>query len=135
MVDIALTTEIIGRDSVGNIQEEAFRKIRSEAHKTYDSANSVTVPNGASDSDVTSLAGGSDLFVNVPRAAIIEVFSDVDVSMKFRTEGNIPIATASLGPINVRGNTLRTITQIADTTALFFSNASGGPATIEVLIT
>ncbi len=134
MADISTLTQIAGRKSIGNIQEEAARKVRSEANRFYDSANTITIPNGTTDADITSMAGASGLFVNVPNAAIIEIYTNANISIKVRTVGNAATAVASLHPINVRANTLRTLTQIADVTAIYVSNSSGGAATAECLL-
>jgi hypothetical protein len=135
MADIDLKTEIAGRHSVGNIQEEAYRKMRSEVNRWYDSATAITVPNASADVDIISFAGGSGLFTNVPIASIIEIYTNANISIKLRTQGNTATATASLHSINIRANTLRTLTQVADVTAIYVSNASGGAATVECLLT
>ena len=135
MADISALTGIQGRKSVGNANEEANRKIRSEVNRFYDSATAITVPNASSDVDIIGLAGGSGLFTNVPAAAIIEIYTNANISIKLRTQGNTATAVASLHSINIRANTLRTLTQVADVTAIYVSNASGGAATVECLLT
>lgn len=135
MPDIATTTQIQGRQSVGNIQEEAFRKIRTEVNRFYDSANAITVPNATADANITAMVGAGGLFTNVPIASIIEIYSNANISVKFRTQGNVATAVASLNPVNIRANTLRTLTQIADVTAIYVSNSSGAGATVEVILT
>ena len=135
MADISNLTEIQGRPSNGNAQEEAFRKLRSEVNRQYDSAVSITIPNATVDAIVTSMAGASALFVNVTRANVVEIYTNANISIKLRTLGNIGTALGNLHPINVRANTLRTLTQIADVTAIYVSNSSGGAATAEVLLT
>jgi hypothetical protein len=135
MADIATTTQIQGRRSIGNIAEEMGRKVRSEANRVYDSANAITVPNGSADVDLISLVGASTLFTRVPYAAICEIYTNANISIKIATEAAPTALPATLDPINIRANTLRTLTQVADIVKIYVSNSSGGAATVEVLLT
>lgn len=130
MADLA-NTQIQGRQSNGNAQEEAARKLRSESSGLYShgTANVVTgQTNRAWSTD------DSDFFTQHEGDLVnfFEIFSDQAITIAVRTRQNAAIATASLDDINVRANTLRTINFISDITEIYITNSSGNTAAIEI---
>lgn len=132
-VQISASVEVEGRYSNGNAREEADRIVRSGKSGIY-SAVQTTIANAQTNTDITTLTGASALFTALQgsRANFIDFYTDQDLTIKVRTRQNAGIATASLPTIKLRANTLRTITWLADITAIYISNASGNTANIDV---
>lgn len=133
MAETANGTEIIGRYSNGNAQEEADRAIRSSKSGIYSTVQ-TTIATAQTNTDVTTLTSASGLFTALQQsvANFIDFFTDQDLTIKVRTKQNAAIATASLPSIKLRANTLRTISWLADITAMYITNASGSTANIDI---
>lgn len=126
--------EVRGRASGGNSAVEAARVI-SSSKSGYYTAFSGSVSNGASDTAMTSLTGGSDFFTPLPdsKANFIEIYSNADIKIKVRTLQNAGTAIGALKQITIRSNVTKTIDYIAEITQIYFSNTSGGAASIDIV--
>lgn len=125
-------TDVRGRSS-GHTPSEANRIIASRKSGDY-TALQTTVSDGAADTSVADLVGGSDFLspLGASRANYFEIYSDKDVYVKFRTVQNKATATASLKSVKIRANTTRVVDWIADVTAVYVSNSSGATANIDL---
>jgi len=130
MVDLA-NTAIQGRQSNGNAQEEAARKLRSESSGLY-SHDTQTVNTGQTDLTWSSLSSAFFTDLEGDVVNFVEIFSPQAITVAFRTKQNAAIAAASLGHIEVRANTLRTFDYISDVTEILFTNASGTNSAVQV---
>jgi len=130
MPDLA-DTQIQGRQSNGNAQEEAARKLRSESSGLY-SHGTATIATAQTNRAWST--DDADFFTQHEGNLVnfFEIFSDAAITIAVRTRQNAAIATATLDDINIRANTLRTFDFISDITEIFITNASGGNAAVEI---
>ena len=136
MADIKSSSEIRGRVSPGNVQEEAFRAIRSRFSGVV-AGGAGTVATGQTDKALSSVTGYTTFFTTLEGAVCnyVEIYSDVLITVAFATKKSVAdgIATASLPHIKVYANTLRKFDYIADITEIFISNASGSTSNLDVI--
>src|SRR3990172_6217269 len=128
------TDQIKGRYSDGNAPSEAFRVLRSQKSGYY-SGLETTIATGQTNVAFTSLVGASDFFSGLPNgmANYFEIYSDVDITIRFRTFQNSDILTADLKPIKIIGNSYRTISFLADVSEFYITNKSGSTANVEAV--
>ena len=128
-----MASEVRGRMSGGQSSVEAARIAASAKSGLYTSLE-TTVSDGAADTALTALVGGSGFFspLSASVANWIEIHTDKTISLKFRTRHNSATATASLKSVKIRANTTRTIDWIAEVTEIYVSNSSGGTATFDI---
>lgn len=124
------------RNATPNFRLEADR-VQASQKGDLIAALQTTVSNGASDTSITALVGGSDFFdpLDGGVANFIELNSSQELTMRIRTTGNAAVATADLKPIKIRRNITKTIDYIADITDIFFSNSSGSTANLDIVST
>lgn len=136
MTDIKNSSEVRGRVSNGNAQEEAFRSIRSKFSGCV-SGGVGTVATGQTDKALSTVSGYTAFFANLEGsvANYVEIYSDVQITVAFQTRKSVAdgIATANLAHIKIYANTLRSFEYIADITEIFITNASGATSNIDVV--
>jgi hypothetical protein len=131
MGEIALGREVQGRAHAGNYAEQMARILASTKSGIYN-CDVQNLNTGTTNTTWTSLSASYWGGLELSRAVFVEIFSTQAITVKFRTLQNAATAYASLPSIPIRANTLRTFDYIADVTELYFSNASGSTASIEV---
>ena len=91
----------------------------------YDFVNSFTVANGISDFDLDTQQ--SDSFKNVPKAWLVIIWTDQDISIKLNSTSNPSISVpAGESPFEFRN--------IIAVTNIYITNASGDTANIKVML-
>lgn len=126
--------EVRGRTSSGNAAVEAAHVTRSSKSGYY-TGLSTTIPDAASDTVFTALTGASTFFTPLPdsRANWMEIYSDQNITVKFKTRQNQATTVGNLKSVKIRANTTKVISWLAEITELYVSNASGSTANIDLL--
>lgn len=135
---VSTLKEVVGRESTGNMFEEAARVERSKKSRFYTSTEGTyTVATGQTNRALTT--DKAAFFTALGESAVanmLEVYSDQQITLRIRTKGHGAVAdtpTANLPGVLVRANTLRVIDFIADITEIYVTNASGSTANIEMV--
>ena len=135
MADVKNTSEIHGRVSPGNAQEEAHKALRSRFSALV-SGGVGTVATGQTDKALSAVTGYTTFFTTLEGAVCnyVEIFSDVLITVAFATKKSVAdsIATNALPHIKVYANTLRKFDYIADIVEIYITNASGSTSNIDV---
>lgn len=115
---------ITGKDQSGGESNEADRVMATAVKKKYGSIR-ATLPSPSVDVDVITLAGGANLFANMTKAHHISIFSTEDVEVRLNLVGNDKIFITAGVPFP---------SSAIELDAMFFSNSSGNPATLDITV-
>lgn len=100
-------------------------KVSDELYEAYDFVASFVVANSTTDYDLKTQQATS--FKNVPRAWLVIIWTDQDISIKLNNTGNPSITVpAGESPFEFRN--------IFITTNIYITNASGSSANIKVML-
>lgn len=124
------------RNAAPNFSLEADR-VQASQKGDQIAALQTTISNGASNTSITALVGGSDFFdpLDGGVANFIELNSTQELTIRIRTTGNAATAIADLKPIKIRRNITKTIDFVADIENIYFTNSSGSTANLDIVCT
>jgi len=115
--------QIAGKANGGAVYEEAARVMASRCNSVYESKE-FSVANGASNYSMKNNVANA--FLTVPRAHLIIVRTDQNITFKLNSTGGDAITlTSTEGSFTL---------DAAEVTDIFFSNSSGSAANVKVVL-